>query len=117
MVSRHLVEQPGLIQSKSVFFCPHFSVWSRQSILYFVSPERCNEQKLLLSCVSCLCLDLQRSQAQQCLPSSDLPLHFTEATRAVLVDWLIQVHVSPSFRYISTVPPAWSRTSRLPQVF
>lgn len=27
-------------------------------------------------------------------PSTDLPQHFTDATRAILVDWLIQVHVS-----------------------
>lgn len=26
-------------------------------------------------------------------PSADLPQHFTDATRAILVDWLIQVHV------------------------
>lgn len=26
--------------------------------------------------------------------STDLPQHFTDATRAILVDWLIQVHVS-----------------------
>lgn len=27
-------------------------------------------------------------------PTTDLPQHFTDATRAILVDWLIQVHVS-----------------------
>lgn len=30
-------------------------------------------------------------------PSTDLPQHFTDATRAILVDWLIQVHVSCLF--------------------
>ena len=28
------------------------------------------------------------------MPSADLPRPFTDVTRAVLVDWLIQVHVS-----------------------
>lgn len=37
---------------------------------------------------------LQRTQAQYSFPNADLPRYFTDATRAVLVDWLIQVHVS-----------------------
>lgn len=37
-------------------------------------------------------LDMMRSQTRNFLPDADLPRHFTDATRAVLVDWLIQVH-------------------------
>ncbi|XP_061916016.1 cyclin N-terminal domain-containing protein 2 isoform X3 [Entelurus aequoreus] len=37
-------------------------------------------------------LDMMRSQAWNSLPKFELPLHFTDTTRAVLVDWLIQVH-------------------------
>lgn len=31
---------------------------------------------------------------QNSFSNADLPKHFTDATRAILVDWLIQVHVS-----------------------
>lgn len=37
---------------------------------------------------------LQRTQTQNSMPNADLPQPFTDVTRAVLVDWLIQVHVS-----------------------
>uniref|UniRef100_A0A3Q0SMB2 Cyclin P n=1 Tax=Amphilophus citrinellus TaxID=61819 RepID=A0A3Q0SMB2_AMPCI len=37
-------------------------------------------------------LDMMRTQTHNCLPSADLPRYFTDATRAILVDWLIQVH-------------------------
>ncbi|XP_077421878.1 cyclin-P isoform X2 [Vanacampus margaritifer] len=37
-------------------------------------------------------LDMMRSQTLHTLPNAELPRHFTDATRAVLVDWLVQVH-------------------------
>ncbi|XP_026232597.1 cyclin N-terminal domain-containing protein 2 isoform X1 [Anabas testudineus] len=37
-------------------------------------------------------LDMMRTQTWHSFPNADLPRHFTDATRAVLVDWLIQVH-------------------------
>ncbi|XP_042071787.1 cyclin N-terminal domain-containing protein 2 isoform X2 [Haplochromis burtoni] len=37
-------------------------------------------------------LDMMRTQIQNSLPSADLPRYFTNATRGILVDWLIQVH-------------------------
>ncbi|XP_076591389.1 cyclin-P [Chaetodon auriga] len=43
-------------------------------------------------------LDMMRSQTQYCFPNADLPRHFTEVTRAVLVDWLIQVHEMMQFQ-------------------
>uniref|UniRef100_A0AAY4EC12 Cyclin N-terminal domain-containing protein 2 n=1 Tax=Denticeps clupeoides TaxID=299321 RepID=A0AAY4EC12_9TELE len=36
--------------------------------------------------------DMMRSQLRDTFPSADLPNPFTENTRAILVDWLIQVH-------------------------
>ncbi|XP_061576205.1 cyclin N-terminal domain-containing protein 2 [Cololabis saira] len=39
-----------------------------------------------------LFLDMLRSQMQYCFPNVDLPRHFTDATRGILVDWIIQVH-------------------------
>lgn len=38
--------------------------------------------------------NLQRTQSHNSLPNADLPQHFTDVTHAILVDWLIQVHVS-----------------------
>ncbi|XP_061734360.1 cyclin N-terminal domain-containing protein 2 isoform X2 [Nerophis ophidion] len=43
-------------------------------------------------------LDMMRSQARNSLPKFELPLHFTDTTRAVLVDWLIQVHEIMNFQ-------------------
>lgn len=45
---------------------------------------------------SCFCFSswLQRSQLLCTLPNADLPKPFTDTTRAILVDWLTQVHVS-----------------------
>ncbi|XP_041796660.1 cyclin N-terminal domain-containing protein 2 [Chelmon rostratus] len=43
-------------------------------------------------------LDMMRTQTQYCFPNADLPRHFTEVTRAVLVDWLIQVHEMMQFQ-------------------
>ncbi|KAK5904477.1 hypothetical protein CesoFtcFv8_006035 [Champsocephalus esox] len=43
-------------------------------------------------------LDMMRTQAINTLPNSDLPRHFTDATRSVLVDWLIQVHEMMHFQ-------------------
>ncbi|XP_073706115.1 cyclin-P [Garra rufa] len=36
--------------------------------------------------------DMMRSQLLCTLPNADLPKHFSYTTRAILVDWLIQVH-------------------------
>ncbi|XP_062329032.1 cyclin N-terminal domain-containing protein 2 isoform X2 [Osmerus eperlanus] len=36
--------------------------------------------------------DMMRSQLRYTFPSADLPQPFTDNTRAILVDWLIQVH-------------------------
>ncbi|KAM3875313.1 cyclin-P [Diretmus argenteus] len=36
--------------------------------------------------------DMMRSQFRNSFPNADLPRPFTDTTRAVLVDWLIQVH-------------------------
>uniref|UniRef100_A0A671LZG3 Cyclin N-terminal domain containing 2 n=1 Tax=Sinocyclocheilus anshuiensis TaxID=1608454 RepID=A0A671LZG3_9TELE len=41
-----------------------------------------------------------RSQLLCTLPNADLPKHFSDTTRAILVDWLIQVHVSAIFRFV-----------------
>ncbi|XP_070685905.1 cyclin-P isoform X2 [Pempheris klunzingeri] len=38
-------------------------------------------------------LDMMKTQTRSSFPNADLPRHFTDATRAVLVDWLIQVHM------------------------
>ncbi|XP_034080677.1 cyclin N-terminal domain-containing protein 2 isoform X2 [Gymnodraco acuticeps] len=43
-------------------------------------------------------MDMMRTQAINTLPSADLPRHFTDATRSVLVDWLIQVHEMMHFQ-------------------
>ncbi|XP_034556684.1 cyclin N-terminal domain-containing protein 2 isoform X2 [Notolabrus celidotus] len=45
-----------------------------------------------------LFLEMMRSQTQNSFPNADLPRHFTDATRAVLVDWLIQVHEMMHFQ-------------------
>ncbi|XP_031717033.1 cyclin-P isoform X1 [Anarrhichthys ocellatus] len=37
-------------------------------------------------------LDMARTQTRNSFPTADLPRHFTDVTRSVLVDWLIQVH-------------------------
>ncbi|RVE64534.1 hypothetical protein OJAV_G00127000 [Oryzias javanicus] len=39
-----------------------------------------------------LFLDMMRTQTQNSLPNADLPRQFTDATRAILVDWMVQVH-------------------------
>ncbi|XP_059362120.1 cyclin N-terminal domain-containing protein 2 [Carassius carassius] len=36
--------------------------------------------------------DMMRSQLLCTLPNTDLPKHFSDTTRAILVDWIIQVH-------------------------
>lgn len=36
--------------------------------------------------------DMMRSQLRYTFPNADLPRPFTDSTRAILVDWLIQVH-------------------------
>ncbi|XP_020500267.1 cyclin N-terminal domain-containing protein 2 isoform X1 [Labrus bergylta] len=43
-------------------------------------------------------LDMMRTQTQNSLTNTDLPRHFTDATRAVLIDWLIQVHEMMHFQ-------------------
>ncbi|XP_029028362.1 cyclin N-terminal domain-containing protein 2 [Betta splendens] len=43
-------------------------------------------------------LDMMRTQTWHSFPNADLPRHFTDATRAVLVDWLIQVHEMMHFQ-------------------
>uniref|UniRef100_A0A665V1N9 Cyclin N-terminal domain containing 2 n=1 Tax=Echeneis naucrates TaxID=173247 RepID=A0A665V1N9_ECHNA len=43
-------------------------------------------------------LDIMRTQTRNMLPNADLPQHFTDATRAVLVNWLIQVHEMMHFQ-------------------
>ncbi|XP_010773821.1 cyclin-P isoform X2 [Notothenia coriiceps] len=43
-------------------------------------------------------LDMMRTQAINTLPNADLPRHFTDSTRSVLVDWLIQVHEMMHFQ-------------------
>ncbi|KAM6933402.1 cyclin-P [Xenentodon cancila] len=45
-----------------------------------------------------LFLDMLRSQMQYSFPNADLPRHFTDATRAILVDWIIQVHDLMNFQ-------------------
>ncbi|XP_029922610.1 cyclin-P isoform X3 [Myripristis murdjan] len=37
-------------------------------------------------------LDMMKNQFRSSFPNADLPRPFTDATRAVLVDWLVQVH-------------------------
>ncbi|KAI3354465.1 hypothetical protein L3Q82_018985 [Scortum barcoo] len=37
-------------------------------------------------------LDMMRTQTRNSFPNADLPRHFTDTTRAILVDWLIQIH-------------------------
>lgn len=50
---------------------------------------------IYLECGFCFCcFALQKTQTQNSFSNADLPKHFTDATRAILVDWLIQVHVS-----------------------
>ncbi|KAK1785237.1 hypothetical protein P4O66_018632, partial [Electrophorus voltai] len=41
--------------------------------------------------------DMMRSQLNSTLPNAELPRPFTDTTRAILVDWLIQVHEVFSF--------------------
>ncbi|KAM9358635.1 cyclin-P [Symphorus nematophorus] len=43
-------------------------------------------------------LDMMRTQTQNSFPNADLPRYFTDVTRAVLVDWLIQVHEMMHFQ-------------------
>ncbi|XP_008306746.1 cyclin-P isoform X2 [Cynoglossus semilaevis] len=43
-------------------------------------------------------LIMMRTQTGNSFPNADLPRHFTDITRAVLVDWLIQVHESLHFQ-------------------
>ncbi|KAF0030778.1 hypothetical protein F2P81_017509 [Scophthalmus maximus] len=43
-------------------------------------------------------LVMMRTQTWYSFPSADLPRHFTDATRAVLVDWLIKVHEMMHFQ-------------------
>ncbi|XP_073345973.1 cyclin-P isoform X1 [Pagrus major] len=43
-------------------------------------------------------LDMMRTQTQNSMPNADLPRPFTDVTRAVLVDWLIQVHEMMHFQ-------------------
>uniref|UniRef100_A0A3P8UA80 Cyclin P n=1 Tax=Amphiprion percula TaxID=161767 RepID=A0A3P8UA80_AMPPE len=43
-------------------------------------------------------LDMMRSQTRNSFPNADLPRHFTDATRAILVDWIIQVHEMMNFQ-------------------
>uniref|UniRef100_A0A673BN41 Cyclin N-terminal domain containing 2 n=1 Tax=Sphaeramia orbicularis TaxID=375764 RepID=A0A673BN41_9TELE len=45
-----------------------------------------------------LFLDMMESQKHHTLSNADLPQHFTDATRAILVDWLIQVHEMMHFQ-------------------
>ncbi|XP_044057184.1 cyclin N-terminal domain-containing protein 2 isoform X2 [Siniperca chuatsi] len=44
------------------------------------------------TCAWDMFLDMMRTQTRSSFPNTDLPRHFTDATRAVLVDWLIQIH-------------------------
>ncbi|KAM9853486.1 cyclin-P [Aulostomus maculatus] len=43
-------------------------------------------------------LDMMRTQTWNSLPDADLPQNFTDSTRAVLVDWVIQVHEGMRFQ-------------------
>ncbi|XP_061639320.1 cyclin N-terminal domain-containing protein 2 isoform X4 [Phyllopteryx taeniolatus] len=43
-------------------------------------------------------VDMMRSQIWHSLPNAELPRYFTDATRAVLVDWLVQVHEMMHFQ-------------------
>lgn len=43
-------------------------------------------------------LDMMTSQALYTFSNADLPSHFTDATRAILVDWIIQVHEMMHFQ-------------------
>uniref|UniRef100_A0A8C2ZT05 Cyclin P n=1 Tax=Cyclopterus lumpus TaxID=8103 RepID=A0A8C2ZT05_CYCLU len=43
-------------------------------------------------------LDMMRTQTQNPFPNADIPRHFTDSTRSVLVDWLIQVHEMMHFQ-------------------
>ncbi|XP_038548805.1 cyclin N-terminal domain-containing protein 2 isoform X2 [Micropterus salmoides] len=43
-------------------------------------------------------LDMMRTQTRNSLPNADLPRNFTDVTRAVLVDWLIQIHEMMNFQ-------------------
>lgn len=45
-----------------------------------------------------LFLDMMERQKGYTLSNTDLPQHFTDATRAILVDWLIQVHEMMHFQ-------------------
>ncbi|XP_028276122.1 cyclin-P [Parambassis ranga] len=44
------------------------------------------------TCAWDMFLDMMKTQTRHCLPNADLPRHFTNATRAILVDWIIQIH-------------------------
>ncbi|XP_027900775.1 cyclin-P isoform X3 [Xiphophorus couchianus] len=37
-------------------------------------------------------LDMMKTQMQYSFPNADLPRQFTDATRAILIEWIIQVH-------------------------
>ncbi|XP_008282737.1 cyclin-P [Stegastes partitus] len=43
-------------------------------------------------------LDMMKSQTRNSFPNADLPRNFTDATRAILVDWIIQVHEMMHFQ-------------------
>ncbi|XP_068440326.1 cyclin-P [Clinocottus analis] len=43
-------------------------------------------------------LEMIRTQTRNPLPNAELPRHFTDSTRSVLVDWLIQVHEMMHFQ-------------------
>ncbi|XP_022074069.2 cyclin N-terminal domain-containing protein 2 [Acanthochromis polyacanthus] len=43
-------------------------------------------------------LDMMRSQTWNSFPNADLPRHFTDVTRAILVDWIVQVHEMMNFQ-------------------
>uniref|UniRef100_A0A3Q1GP55 Cyclin P n=1 Tax=Acanthochromis polyacanthus TaxID=80966 RepID=A0A3Q1GP55_9TELE len=43
-------------------------------------------------------LDMMRSQTRNSFPNADLPRHFTDVTRAILVDWIVQVHEMMNFQ-------------------
>uniref|UniRef100_A0A8C5EM98 Cyclin N-terminal domain-containing protein 2-like n=1 Tax=Gouania willdenowi TaxID=441366 RepID=A0A8C5EM98_GOUWI len=43
-------------------------------------------------------LDMMKSQTRYSFASADFPRHFTDVTRAILVDWIIQVHEIMNFQ-------------------
>lgn len=58
---------------------------------------------LFMVCLLFFGFPLQRTQMQNSFPKTDLPQDFTDATRAVLVNWLIQVHVSVTVDGVSSL--------------